>query len=84
MSDREDAFEVTYGCHNCGSEWSNTHPPKTTVGDSDIIGNVMVSDQTCNSLGPTGCDCCGVVTCPVCEMADEVYVEDRNPLKDID
>lgn len=77
-------FEVTYGCKNCGNEWSEEHPPRVNVRDSTSGKNTRVTDADCNTLGVYGCDCCYYVECSVCELRDDVYVEDRTPITDGD
>ncbi|WP_158855585.1 hypothetical protein [Halorhabdus sp. CUG00001] len=76
-TDREPAFEVSYGCENCGAEWSDQYPSRTVIRDSDQVG---AYNKDCDHLGTTACDCCHGIRCPVCELIADVVVADRNPI----
>jgi len=80
----EPVFTVTFGCHNCGNEWSSDFPPKTAVSDGGIAKRTQVSNDDCDTLGVHNCTCCDIVVCPVCDRDDDVYVDDRNPIKEGD
>jgi hypothetical protein len=78
----EPVFEVTYGCGNCGNEWSEELPPRVDVRDSSSVEDVRVYARDCEELGMNNCECCYRVACSVCELSDDVYVESRDVLDD--
>lgn len=81
-TDRSPAFSTAYECRNCGNEWDESHPSKTVVEKSTGIGGVAVKNKDCDELITADCGCCWIVTCPVCELRDDVKVSDRNPIED--
>lgn len=74
-----DVFEVTFGCRNCGASFSDTYPPETTV-DRDRQSMVTARNGNCDSMSLRECDCCSLVSCPVCEKLRDVRIDDRQPL----
>jgi len=77
-TDHELAFEVTYGCDNCGAEWDEQYPSRTVIRDGD---QVQAFAKDCETLGTTACDCCNGIRCPVCELVNHVSVADRTPIE---
>jgi len=77
----EPTFEVTYGCGNCGADWSEQYPPLTVVDDSD---RATAYSKQCEQMGTHQCDCCNVIECPVCDLMEDVYVDDRQPIEEDD
>lgn len=73
-------FTVTFGCSNCGNEWDGDFPPLTTVDDG--TRRTQVLNDECDTLGIHNCNCCNIITCTVCDRADDVYVESREPITD--
>lgn len=71
------AFEVAYGCRNCGDEWSHEYPSNTFVDDAASQKGVTVHDT--DEFGKTT-----YVPCPTCELTRAVSVDDRSPLGDDD
>lgn len=77
-------FAVTFGCSNCGNEWADSYPPKTTVKDSTTTKRAKAVNDDCDTLGLHNCECCHIVVCPVCERSDDVYVDEREPITEGD
>jgi len=85
MSSTEDAaFTTTYGCGNCGNEWTESHPSRTVVERSTGLDAVIVKSKDCDQMITADCGCCRTVTCPVCELRSDVEVGDREPIQDGD
>lgn len=72
------AFAVTYGCRNCGNEWTDEFPERTIV--TEQLDRVHVTDKDCDEFG--SCGCCNSVTCPCCGLKKRVYVTDREPIEE--
>jgi len=78
-------FKTEYECKNCGNEWGECYPPKTKIDDKyRTNSHTAVIDTTCDQIGMVKCDCCRVVACPTCELADRVGVKNREPLRGAD
>lgn len=75
------AFEVTLGCENCGESWNRQYPARTDVVED---GRVKSFNKDCEKMGTVGCDCCEVLRCPTCDLLDNVTVEDRSPIEEVD
>ena len=75
------AFEIIYGCDNCGAEWTEQYEARTVIRDSD---QTAAYRKDCDHLGTSSCDCCSVITCPVCELVAGVSVVDRSPIQEGD
>jgi len=75
-------FKTTFGCGNCGSEWTEKHEPRTMVKRSKAQAGVVVADKDCDAMFGSCDDCCYVVSCPTCELRDNVEVEDRAPVEE--
>jgi len=80
MSERL-VFRTVLNCGNCGEEWGCCHPKRVAVeGEYSIGDNVAVINKKCTELGMLNCDCCRVVRCPNCDLAECVTVKDRHPI----
>jgi len=78
--ERDPVFAVTFGCQNCGNEWDEKFPPKTTVVSDGNTRLAQVHNDECETLGTNACDCCNTVACPVCRRRSDVTVTGRQPL----
>ena len=76
-SESELVFETSYLCENCGAEWDKQYPARTVIRDDE---RVETYNKDCDRFGMTACDCCTLVSCPVCELVTDVAVADRSPL----
>lgn len=75
------AFEATFGCHNCGDEWSEELPKRTVVRDASTRKDVVVRNKDCDDWVGHCDGCCYYVRCPTCELLDDVYVVERTPVE---
>lgn len=75
------AFEVTFGCENCGDEWGQEFPARTVIREDN---NTQAFAKDCETLGTVQCECCRTIRCPTCELVESVTVNDRTPIEEGD
>lgn len=86
MSTESDAleavFRITFGCGNCGDEWTREYAERTKVVEAET-GRVMGKSVDCDGGLGDHCDCCdGTLRCETCGLVEFVTIEDREPIED--
>lgn len=78
--ERDPVFTVTFDCQNCGNEWDEKFPPKTTVISDGRARLAQAHNDECEALGTHSCGCCKTIVCPVCQRQSDVTVRGRRPI----
>lgn len=72
-------FGIKFACRNCGGEWTDRFPPRTSVNDGSVTKRTKVINDECDTIGMHNCECCYPVKCPTCERYADVSVIERAP-----
>lgn len=71
------AFRVTFECNNCGHQWTEDFEKGDEVrGSGSFSGPYMKSNNCTFSVS---CPHCRDITCPVCDVGEDVRVVKREP-----